>query len=130
VRVVYVNSTIFTIHPLPPLLCYSERDNPQKKYPIWRYNLMLIETLSYIFYPWHFFNSMKSIYNDFVCSLQYSIFSFDRPKYYGHATQCNPIHKSFIIFKEAKFHLYFLCPSIFSPNSIRIWYWLFAFDYS
>ena len=80
---------------------------------------MLIETLSYIF-SLTFFNSMILVHNDYVCSLQYSIFSFDKPKYYGHATQFNPIHKSFIIFKEAKFHLYFLCLPIFSPHSIRI----------
>ena len=65
------------------------------------------------------------MHNDYVCSLQYSIFSFDRPKYYGHATQFNPIHKSFIIFKEAKFHIFF-CASPFLVPTVSV----FDIDYS
>ena len=38
-------------------------------------------------------------------TMPYSIFSFDRPKLAGHATQRSSRHKSFVIFREAKFHL-------------------------
>ena len=118
-----------TYHPLqwsPTILILWERHNPQKKYPIWRYNIMLIETLSYnfLYFPWHFFKSMSLLHKNFARSLPYSIF-FDRQNM--PVMQLNAAQDiSPLLFSERQSFIYVFCASPYLVPTISV----FDIDYS